>query len=182
MTRFRSAVLVAVGASLLGSGTARPAAAADVPVTVAGPPRAISPDLFGVFFEDPNDAADGGLYPEFVQNAGDTYLPITLTGDDPASLAASCVRDGNDLILKWVSRADSPVHARLNLAAVGVADGAVAHCTVIAGEETAENAFGHPAAVLPVTSHFPVAADAAYDVPPHSLTVIRIATGPGKQP
>ena len=28
------------------------------------PAKAISPDLFGIFFEDLNYAADGGLYPE----------------------------------------------------------------------------------------------------------------------
>ena len=118
----------------------------------------------------------------FARNAGDAYLPTAITGGDPTTLAASCVRDGNDLILKLVSRADSPVHARLNLTAVGVADGAVAHCTVIAGEATAQNAFGRPAAVLPVTSDFPVAGEAAYDVPPQSLTVIRIATRRVEQP
>lgn len=32
--------------------------------------KPISPELFGIFFEDLNYAADGGLYAELVQNRG----------------------------------------------------------------------------------------------------------------
>ena len=42
--------------------------AVTVRVDVAHPGAAISPQMFGVFFEDINFAADGGLYPEFVKN------------------------------------------------------------------------------------------------------------------
>ena len=35
--------------------------------------RAISTDLFGIFFEDINFAADGGLYAEMVQNRSFEY-------------------------------------------------------------------------------------------------------------
>lgn len=46
------------------------AVAADVTVTVPldAKGKAISPDLFGIFFEDINYAADGGLYAELIQN------------------------------------------------------------------------------------------------------------------
>lgn len=37
--------------------------------------KAISPDLFGLFFEDINYAADGGLYAELVQNRSFEYSP-----------------------------------------------------------------------------------------------------------
>lgn len=37
-------------------------------VDVAHPGAAISPQMFGIFFEDINFAADGGLYPELVKN------------------------------------------------------------------------------------------------------------------
>lgn len=37
--------------------------------------RKISPDLFGLFFEDINYAADGGLYAELVQNRSFEYSP-----------------------------------------------------------------------------------------------------------
>src|SRR5438093_5699971 len=35
--------------------------------------KAISPDLFGIFFEDLNYAADGGLYAELIQNRSFEY-------------------------------------------------------------------------------------------------------------
>lgn len=36
-------------------------------------PKEISPDLFGIFFEDLNYAADGGLYAELIQNRSFEY-------------------------------------------------------------------------------------------------------------
>lgn len=42
-----------------------------IPVTSPGKP--ISPDLFGIFFEDINYSADGGLYAELVQNRSFEY-------------------------------------------------------------------------------------------------------------
>src|SRR2546423_4794525 len=38
--------------------------------------KAISPDLFGIFFEDLNYAADGGLYAELVQNRSFEYSAV----------------------------------------------------------------------------------------------------------
>lgn len=40
-------------------------------------PKPISPDLFGVFFEDLNYAADGGLYAEIIQNRSFEYRPLS---------------------------------------------------------------------------------------------------------
>jgi alpha-N-arabinofuranosidase len=37
--------------------------------------KKISPDLFGLFFEDINYAADGGLYAELIQNRSFEYSP-----------------------------------------------------------------------------------------------------------
>ena len=49
-----------------------PGQSANPPVTIkvdAGHPgAAISPQMFGIFFEDINFGADGGLYPELVKN------------------------------------------------------------------------------------------------------------------
>jgi hypothetical protein len=42
-------------------------------VDLAAPGKAISPDLVGVFFEDLNYAADGGLYAELIQNRSFEY-------------------------------------------------------------------------------------------------------------
>lgn len=54
--------------------------AADQPTTItvqAGAPgKPISPDLFGIFFEDLNYSADGGLYAELVQNRSFEYAMV----------------------------------------------------------------------------------------------------------
>ena len=44
-----------------------------ITVQAGAPGKAISPDLFGIFFEDLNYAADGGLYAELVQNRSFEY-------------------------------------------------------------------------------------------------------------
>ncbi len=46
--------------------------------------RPISEELFGIFFEDINYAADGGLYAELVQNRSFEYSPEDLAGRDSA--------------------------------------------------------------------------------------------------
>src|SRR5204862_391529 len=51
----------------------RPALQATVKIHAAEPGRDISPELFGIFFEDINYAADGGLYAELVQNRSFEY-------------------------------------------------------------------------------------------------------------
>ncbi len=48
---------------------------AQLTIQADGPGKPISPDLVGVFFEDLNYAADGGLYPELVQNRSFEYSP-----------------------------------------------------------------------------------------------------------
>lgn len=59
-------VLLAAGAGiLLLSGQTHPVT---VSIDAAHPGAAISPTMFGVFFEDINFAADGGLYPELIKN------------------------------------------------------------------------------------------------------------------
>jgi alpha-L-arabinofuranosidase len=45
--------------------------------------KRISPDLFGIFFEDINYAADGGLYAELVQNRSFEYSPSDHGGWHP---------------------------------------------------------------------------------------------------
>jgi alpha-L-arabinofuranosidase len=47
--------------------------------------KKISPDLFGLFFEDINYAADGGLYAELVQNRSFEYSPTEQKGWNPLS-------------------------------------------------------------------------------------------------
>ncbi|MGM9760465.1 MAG: alpha-L-arabinofuranosidase C-terminal domain-containing protein [Parabacteroides sp.] len=45
--------------------------------------KAISPELMGIFFEDINYAADGGLYAELIQNRDFEYTPRDKQGQDP---------------------------------------------------------------------------------------------------
>lgn len=76
--------LIPVFAGLLlcsGAGTAASAAApaawnAEVTVHLNRPGITISPVLYGVFYEDINYAADGGLYAELVQNRSFEYYPL----------------------------------------------------------------------------------------------------------
>jgi alpha-L-arabinofuranosidase len=63
--------------------------------------RAISPDLWGVFFEDINHAADGGLYAELVQNRSFSYSDADAPGWD----ALTAWRTEGNVQL----RADSPL-------------------------------------------------------------------------
>ena len=66
---------VAVLASAFAPSRSLHAASASVRLTVQAdaPGKPISPDLFGIFFEDLNYAADGGLYAELVQNRSFEY-------------------------------------------------------------------------------------------------------------
>ena len=52
-------------------------------VSVQGPGKAISSDLIGVFFEDINYAADGGLYAELVQNRSFEYSNVVYVASRP---------------------------------------------------------------------------------------------------
>ena len=69
---------IAIGAAAGAVFLSRPAPAemaAPVTVTIRAdaPGTKISPDLFGIFFEDINYAADGGLYAELLQNRSFEY-------------------------------------------------------------------------------------------------------------
>ncbi|MCA9259611.1 MAG: hypothetical protein KDA61_10450, partial [Planctomycetales bacterium] len=58
--------------SSIAAASEKPAAA----IRVAGPPKSISRDLVGIFFEDINYSADGGLYAELVQNRSFEYQAL----------------------------------------------------------------------------------------------------------
>ncbi len=63
-----------------------------ISVDVTKPGHKISPTLFGVFFEDINLSADGGLYPELIRNRSfedaDTLQNWKFSGSDAKSKAA----------------------------------------------------------------------------------------------
>jgi hypothetical protein len=63
-------------------------------VQAVQPGKAISPDLFGIFFEDLNYAADGGLYVELVQNRSFEYDPAEQGSWNPLSFWELVKRGG----------------------------------------------------------------------------------------
>jgi alpha-L-arabinofuranosidase len=67
-------------AGLGGSVQAQPAT---LTIDASQPGKPISPDLVGVFFEDLNYAADGGLYAELIQNRSFEYSPTERAGWHP---------------------------------------------------------------------------------------------------
>ena len=83
-----------------------------VAVTVTARPDAakpISSNLFGIFFEDINYAADGGLYAELLQNRDFEYDPSDKKGRDTTWTAThswSLRGEG----LAWRIAADAPLH------------------------------------------------------------------------
>src|SRR3954468_22333337 len=68
-----------------------PAQPAKISVTMDQPGHKVSPQLWGVFFEDINLSADGGIYPELVRNRSfeDADKPEhwRLTPDDAGEVA-----------------------------------------------------------------------------------------------
>ncbi|MER7108541.1 alpha-L-arabinofuranosidase C-terminal domain-containing protein [Streptomyces sp. NPDC000229] len=83
MAPIRPRLVLALAALMVGTVMAAPTRAdapppADYAIAVtpdrAGP--AIDPTMYGVFFEDINNAADGGLYAELVQNRSFEFGPV----------------------------------------------------------------------------------------------------------
>ncbi len=70
-------------AVLLWSAAAAYAEPVELTVQAGKPGKPISPDLVGVFFEDLNYAADGGLYAELIQNRSFEYSPTEKTDWHP---------------------------------------------------------------------------------------------------
>jgi len=103
-----------------------------VAIAAAGQPqkKAISPDLFGIFFEDLNYAADGGLYAEMVQNRSFEYSPsdVDLPKKGPSGwhpfTAWEMRKDGN-AIGRLSLESQEPIHpnnshyARLTVTTTG---------------------------------------------------------------
>ena len=115
----------------------------------------------------------------FSLNAGDQYLPTTVDFEQEKMIASSCVRDSNsgDFILKLVSRCDTPVRAEIDLSGTPSIEPS-AICTVISGDPLDENSysFWHTKIITPGTDGIGVAPQFTYDLPAHSLSVIRIKT------
>ncbi len=70
--------------------------------------KAISDELVGIFFEDINNSADGGLYAELIQNGSFEYSPADRDGWG-AGTAWKQIRPGHSLGTLQV-RMDNPLH------------------------------------------------------------------------
>ena len=105
------AALCSVGWSALAVTTGL-AASARLEIDLAAPGTPISPDLFGIFFEDLNYAADGGLYAELIQNRSFEYSATEQPSWGPFSFW-NLVKtgDGDGSLGLGDSR---PVHAKIN--------------------------------------------------------------------
>ena len=93
--RARRSVLavIAVGVVTIGAGQARDAGPDVVTLDLSRPGPPISPTMFGVFFEDINFAADGGLYPELVKNRSFEFTePLNGWRREPASRGELVIR------------------------------------------------------------------------------------------
>lgn len=87
----------------------------EVVVTVNKPVTAISPSMWGIFFEDINFGADGGLYAELVKN-GSFEFPAPLMGwRDNGNRNA-----GKLLIVNRAAQETNPRYARIELSGNGI--------------------------------------------------------------
>jgi len=133
------------------------------------------PDL--IYFDNTSVALSVNYYVQqlFSLNAGDRYLPIVVAGAAGDNLAASCVQDraSGDLIVKLVSRSCHAIQVWCDLGHAGLF-APEARCTVLAGDPLAENVFGAPPALAPETTTMSVGAQLMYEVPPYSLSIIRL--------
>jgi alpha-N-arabinofuranosidase len=90
---FAILLLAIVGLGQSSHGLAQqPAISLTVDLAQTG--KAISPDLMGVFFEDINYAADGGLYAELVQNRSFEYRATEQLNWNPLTAWELTTRDG----------------------------------------------------------------------------------------
>jgi alpha-L-arabinofuranosidase len=81
---------------------------AQKPMTAPAGGKAISNELIGIFFEDINNSADGGLYAELVQNGCFEFSPVERDGWG-AGTAWRLIRPGHST--GWLeTRMDAPVH------------------------------------------------------------------------
>ncbi len=103
--RFAILALVVVSAGVLVRGQQTGAA---IVVDGAHPGAAISPSMFGIFFEDINFAADGGLYPELVKNRSFEFSEPLAAWHEIMAINAQGIVPGKGEL--WI-RTEEPLHA-----------------------------------------------------------------------
>jgi alpha-L-arabinofuranosidase len=114
----------------------------------------------------------------FSTNHGDVFFRnAVLINPADSTLASSCVRDSKtgDVILKLVNAGAKSRTTTVDLRNFKNLN-KNAERTLLTGKPDAENTLEDPDQVAPVTSGFQVSSKFDYEVPPMSLTVIRIKT------
>ena len=79
LNSFKALVILLVFSFNGFAQTGSPATVRKVNITVNKPTASISPDMWGIFFEDINFGADGGLYAELIKN-GSFEFPMPMMG------------------------------------------------------------------------------------------------------
>ena len=105
--------------------SARAAFTADLRVEIDKPTVELSPHLYGLFFEDINYGADGGLYAELVQNRSFEYHSRGAAWLTPLSAWEKIERDGATASLSVTDARPLNAHNRhyLEIAVAGAASG-----------------------------------------------------------
>ncbi len=109
---FSTVLIAAFVCCLIATPKPARAGSAEIRIDVAHPTVELSPHLYGLFFEDINYAADGGLYAELVQNRSFEYHPLGDRGRasrmDALFAWEKVAREGAEVELEVVD--DRPVH------------------------------------------------------------------------
>ena len=113
-----------------------------ITIQASGPGKPISPDLVGIFFEDLNYAADGGLYAELVQNRSFEYSPTEQSSWNPLSFWEVQKQGGGDGSVSVAEmrpiHESNPHYALLTVGrpgeGVGIANGGFNGIPLVAGE------------------------------------------------
>ncbi|MEO4795257.1 alpha-L-arabinofuranosidase C-terminal domain-containing protein [Bacteroides uniformis] len=128
-----------------------------------------------------------GVYPTvnyyiqklFSVNRGNRYFDQVVTHEDKKNkvLASSCVQDSRtgDIVLKFVNPTDKATRMNVDLKPFGrIKSKAV--LTVMTGGKDVKNTREEPDNIVPVESEFKAGKKFGYELPPYSVSLIRIKT------
>lgn len=114
LNSFKALIILLVFSFNSYAQTGSPATTRKVSITVNKPTASISPDMWGIFFEDINFGADGGLYAELIKN-GSFEFPMPMMGwRDPDTEAQGVL-----LIVNQAAHGVNPRYAQLKLKGTG---------------------------------------------------------------
>jgi alpha-N-arabinofuranosidase len=135
------------------------------------------PDL--IWFDNLRSFGTPSYYVQklFSASCGRTVLPAKFDGPADGLFACASRADNCDVILKAVNMRPTAVRLPVKLDGIGAVPGTGAAQVLACPDLKAENSLREPAKVAPVTSTLTgLAAQFERELPPHSLTVIRIHT------